>query len=90
MKKAGIFLLALMAAAAIIGVNNARSAAASADSLVSDQLLIVQLLDQVESEQNVLTAAIYRLSGDPGDVDRHVRHPGGDQQLQLRQAIERS
>ncbi len=63
-------VLALMAAAAIIGVSNARSAAASADSLVSDQLLIVQLLDQVESEQNVLTAAIYRLSGDPGEVDR--------------------
>ncbi len=63
-------VLALMAAAAIIGVNNARSAAASADSIVSDQLLIVQLLDQVESEQNVLTAAFYRLSGDPGDVDR--------------------
>ena len=63
-------VLALMAAAAIIGVNNARSAAASADSIVSDQLLIVQLLDQVESEQNVLTGAFYRLSGDPGDVDR--------------------
>ena len=24
----------------------------------------------MESEQNVLTAAFYRLSGDPGDVDR--------------------
>jgi len=62
-------VIALMAAAAIIGVTNARSTAASARELVSDQLVIVQLLDAVDREQSVLTASFYRLSRSPSQVE---------------------
>ncbi len=63
-------VIALMAAAAIIGVTNARSIAASATGLVNDQLVIVQLLNAVDKEQSVLNAAFYRLSRTPDAVDR--------------------
>jgi signal transduction histidine kinase len=55
-------VIVLMAAAAVIGVTNARSTAASAGSLVSDQLTITRLLDEVEREQSVLNASFYSLS----------------------------
>jgi signal transduction histidine kinase len=57
-------VIVLMAAAAIIGVTNARSTAA----LVSDQLVIVRLIDEVEQEQSVLNTIFYRLSRTGGDV----------------------
>jgi signal transduction histidine kinase len=57
-------VIVLMAAAAIIGVTNARSTAA----LVSDQLDIVRLIDEVEREQSVLNETFYQLSGTRGDV----------------------
>lgn len=63
-------VIALLAAAAVIGVNNARSIAASASDLVSNQLIIASLLDEVEREQEVLNATFYRLSGTPAAVDR--------------------
>ncbi len=63
-------VITLMAAAAIIGVTNARSTAASAAGLVSDQLTIARLLDEVEREQSVLNATFYRLSSAPNEVDR--------------------
>jgi signal transduction histidine kinase len=63
-------VIALLAAAAVIGVNNARSIAASASGLVSNQLIIARLLDEVEREQEVLNATFYRLSGTPDVVDR--------------------
>jgi signal transduction histidine kinase len=63
-------VIALMAAAAMIGVNNARSAAASADSIVSDQFVVEQVLDEVDREQSVLNSALYRLSHTPNDIDR--------------------
>src|SRR5580700_875210 len=67
----GFFIvIALLAAGAIIGVNNARSIAASATGLVTDQLVIARLLDEVEREQEVLNTAFYRLSRTPGVVDR--------------------
>lgn len=58
-------VIALMSAAAIIGVGNARSSAASAASLVTDQLVIVSLLDEVGREQDVLNQTIYSLSRKP-------------------------
>jgi signal transduction histidine kinase len=67
----GFFIvIALLAAGAVIGVNNARSIAASATGLVTDQLVIARLLDEVEREQEVLNTAFYRLSRTPGVVDR--------------------
>jgi hypothetical protein len=63
-------VIILLAAAAVIGVNNARSIAAGAAGLVSDQLVIARLLDEVEREQEVLNTAFYRLSRTPGVVDR--------------------
>src|ERR1700691_3664856 len=63
-------VIALLAAAATTGAYNARLIAASAKSLVQNQLVIVQLLDEMQREQNVLNAAFYRLSTRQSDVDR--------------------
>src|SRR5579862_1964469 len=63
-------VIILLGAAAVIGVNNARSIAASAAGLVTDQLVIARLLDEVEREQEVLNTAFYRLSRTPATVDR--------------------
>src|SRR5580658_78697 len=63
-------VIALLAAAAVIGVHNARSITASAAGLVSDQLVITRLLDEVEREQGALNAAFYRMSRAPENVDR--------------------
>jgi signal transduction histidine kinase len=63
-------VIALLAAAAVIGVHNARSITASAAGLVSDQLVITRLLDEVEREQEALNAAFYRMSRAPENVDR--------------------
>ena len=63
-------VIVLLAAAATIGVNNARSIAASSATLVADQLVLTQLLDEVEREQQVLNAAFYRLARTPEIVDR--------------------
>ena len=63
-------VIALLAAAAIIEVNNARSIAASAAELVNNQLLTARLLDEVEREQGVLNATLYRLSNTPDAVNR--------------------
>src|SRR5580658_6814733 len=61
-------VIVLMAAAAIIGVTNARSTAA----LVSDQLNIVRLIDEVEREQSVLNATFFELSRTGADVGRRA------------------
>ncbi len=63
-------VIALLAAAAIIAVNDARSIAASAAGLVNNQLVIARLLDEVQREQEVLNTAFYRLSRAPDLVDR--------------------
>jgi len=63
-------VIALLAAAAVIGVHNARSVTASTAGLVADQLVITRLLDEVEREQEALNAAFYRLSRAPEKVDR--------------------
>jgi signal transduction histidine kinase len=63
-------VIALLAAAAVIGVHNARSITASAAGLVADQLVVTRLLDEVEREQGALNAAFYRMSRAPENVDR--------------------
>jgi len=63
-------VIALLAAAAVIGVHNARSITASTGALVADQLAITRLLDEVEREQEALNAAFYRMSRAPENVDR--------------------
>src|ERR1700722_6999866 len=63
-------VIVLLAAAAVIGVNNAHSIARSSADLVADQLVITRLMDEVEREQEVLNAAFYRLTRTPGMVDR--------------------
>jgi signal transduction histidine kinase len=63
-------VIALLAAAAVIGVHNARSITASTAGLVADQLVITRLLDEVEREQGALNAAFYRMSRAPENVDR--------------------
>jgi signal transduction histidine kinase len=63
-------VILLLMAAAVIGVNNARSIASSSADLVADQLVITRLMDEVEREQEVLNAAFYRLTRTPETVDR--------------------
>lgn len=63
-------VILLLLAAAAIDLNNARSITAAAAGLVSDQLTVTRLLDEVEREQGVLNAAFYRLSRTPENVDR--------------------
>jgi signal transduction histidine kinase len=63
-------VILLLAAAAIIGASNLRSIAQIASDLVTDQLVITRLLDEVEQEQGVLNASFYRLSRTPQSVDR--------------------
>ena len=63
-------VILLLAMAAAIGVSNARSSGRNALSLVSDQLVISRLLDDVEREQKVLNTVFYRLSRTPEIVDR--------------------
>ncbi len=63
-------VIVLLAAAAVIGVNNARSIAQSSSDLVADQLVITRLMDEVEREQEVLNTAFYRLSRTPEMVNR--------------------
>ncbi len=63
-------VIALLAAAAATGIYNARAIRDSAATLVHDQLVIEQLLDEVQREQTVLTAAFYSLSRTPEAIDR--------------------
>src|SRR6516165_1409996 len=63
-------VILLLAMVATIGVNNARSTARSAADLVTDQLVITRLLDEMGREQEVLNNAFYRLSRTPEIVDR--------------------
>jgi signal transduction histidine kinase len=63
-------VIALLAAAAVIGVQNARSITASTAVLVADQLTVTRLLDEVEREQEALNAVFYRMSRAPEKVDR--------------------
>src|SRR5579871_486702 len=63
-------VILLLVAVAAIDLNNARSVNATAATLVTDQLTITRLLDEVEREQGVLNAAFYRLSRTPENVDR--------------------
>jgi signal transduction histidine kinase len=63
-------VILLLMAAAVIGVNNARSIARNSADLVADQLVITRLMDEVEREQEVLNAAFYRLTRTPEMVDR--------------------
>ncbi len=63
-------VIVFMAAAAVIGVTNARSTAA----LVSDQLDIVRLIDEVEQEQSVLNTIFYQLSSTRSDVGGRGDH----------------
>ena len=67
-------VILFLAAAAIIGANNARSVAQSASDLVAAQNLVAtRLLDEVEREQGVLNTTFDRLSQTPEAVDRsHV------------------
>ena len=69
-------VIVLLVAAALIGVNNARSNAANAGNLVYDQLVVARLLDDVEREQEVLNTIFYRLTRTPEIVDS-VAQPVG-------------
>jgi signal transduction histidine kinase len=65
-----------LAAAAFIGANNVRSIARFASDVVTDQLAVTQLLDEVEQEQRVLNACFFR---DAGLVDPQQELSGLEQ-----------
>ena len=84
-------VILLLAAAAIIGANNARSIAQSASGLVASQLVDTRLLDEVEREQRVLDASFYRLSRTPETVDRsHVLADLDQTDREIEQLVERA
>ena len=63
-------VILFLAAAAFIGARNARAISQSASALVTDQLVITNLLDEVQQEQGILNASFYRLARNPESVDR--------------------
>src|SRR5262249_27425159 len=63
-------VMSLVAAAAIATIYNARSLASGAAAVAAHQLVATRALDEVEREQKVLNAAMYRLSRTPETVDR--------------------
>ncbi len=63
-------VITMLIAAAIIGVDDADAIRASARSLMSSELVITRLQDEVDREQQVLNAAFYQLSRAPDQVDR--------------------
>ena len=62
--------IVLLVAAAAIGVQNARLIRASAAGLASQQLVTTRLVNEVETEQQTINAAFYRLSRGPDSLDR--------------------
>jgi signal transduction histidine kinase len=65
-----------LAVAAFIGANNVRSIARFASDVVTDQLAVTKLLDEVEQEQRVLNASFFR---DTGIVEPEQALTGLDQ-----------
>lgn len=63
-------VIVLLFVAAFIGANNVRSIAHFASDVVTDQLVMKNLLDEVEQEQRVLNASYSRASADGESVDR--------------------
>ena len=63
-------VIALLVAAAAIGVNNAHSVARTSADLVSNQLIIASLMDEVEREQQVLNSTFFRMAGAPSSLNR--------------------
>lgn len=63
-------VIALLVAAAAIGVSNAHSIARTSADLVSNQLIIASLVDEVEREQQVLNSTFFRMAGAPASLNR--------------------
>src|SRR5262249_16792654 len=63
-------VMALLAAAAIIEVNNARAITGSAAELVNNQLVAARLLDEVERGQGVLSGVLYRVCNSREEANR--------------------
>ena len=59
-------VIVFLAVAAFISANNVRSISHFASDVVTDQLVITHLLDEVEQEQRVLNASLF---GDPSAAD---------------------
>jgi signal transduction histidine kinase len=62
--------ITMLIAAAVIGVSDARAIAATARTLKSNELVILQLVDEVDLEQQVLNTVFYQLSRAPDQIDR--------------------
>ena len=61
-------VIVCLAAAALIGASSVRSIARFASDVVTDQLVITRLTDEIEQEQRVLNASFFR---DADIADRH-------------------
>ena len=65
----GLVMLLLLAAA-FVGITNIRSIQQNAATLVEEQQETADLVDEIRSEQQALSAVFYHLSRDPQLVDR--------------------
>ena len=72
-------VIVFLALAAFIGANDVRSIAHFASEVVTDQLAIKGLMDEVEQEQRALDASFYRLPLDPQAVNPSEVLTGLDQ-----------
>ena len=63
-------VITMLITAVIIGVGDARAIAISARTLKSDELVILQLVDELDLEQQVLNTVFYQISRAPDEVDR--------------------
>ena len=63
-------VIALLVAAAFVGLNNAQLIKESAAGLVRSELVTTRLIDELQREQDTLNATFYKLSRGPEQVDR--------------------
>ncbi len=63
-------MICLLFADAFVGFRGIFSINEAASRLVEDQYLQMSLIDEVQREQEALSAVFYRLGGDPDSVDR--------------------
>src|SRR5215813_12933920 len=65
-----LLVILLLLADAFIGVLSVRSIETTAAEMAEDQFTQMALVDEVQREQESLSAIFYRLAGDPDSLDR--------------------
>lgn len=63
-------VIVFLAAAAFVSITNIRAIQRNAATLVEEHQQATDLIDEIESEQEALSAVFYRLARDPKSIDR--------------------